>query len=163
MRPAMKQDRRLILLRHAHALPAGPGQADRDRPLSGTGEAEADAVAAFLAEHAPFARVLCSPALRTRQTAERVMARTGYADTRHDPRIYEASAGELIEVLDEHDAPSILLVGHNPGLEQLVALLCTGRSGEYRGMPPAGVAVLSLPEGAALEPGVARLDAFWSS
>ncbi len=158
----MKLERRLILLRHAHALPAGPVQADRDRPLSGTGEAEADAAAAFLATHAPFARVLCSPALRARQTAERVMAQIGYADTRHDPRIYEASAGELIEILDEHDAAPVLLVGHNPGLEQLVALLCTGRSGEYRGMPPAGIAVLDLPAEAALEPGTARLDAFWS-
>lgn len=158
----MKQDRQLILLRHAHALPPHPGQDDLERQLSGTGEAEADAAAVFLAAHAPFARVLCSPALRTRQTAERVLAHTGYADTRHDPRIYEASVGELIEVLDEHAADSLLLVGHNPGLEQLVALLCTGRSGEYRGMPPAGVAVLRLPEGASLEPGAARLDAFWS-
>ena len=158
----MKQDRRLILLRHAHALPHRSGQADQDRPLSGIGEAEADAAAAFLAAQAPFARVLCSPALRTRQTAERVMARTGYADTRHDARIYEASAGELIEILDEHAVTPLLLVGHNPGLEQLVALLCTGRSGEYRGMPPAGVAVLGLSDGEALEPGAARLDAFWS-
>jgi len=158
----MPQPRRLILLRHAHARPARAGEDDRDRPLSDTGEAEADAAAKFLADHAPFARVLCSPALRTRQTCERVLGQLGYADTRHDERLYEASAGELIAVLDEHDASPLLLVGHNPGLEQLVALLCTGRSGEYRGMPPCSIAVLSVANGEALEPGAARLDAFWS-
>ncbi len=159
----MSQDRRLIyLLRHAHAQPSLAGQPDHDRGLSGTGEAEADAAGAFLASQPAFQRVLCSPALRTRQTAERVLAQTGYADTRSEGRIYEASAGELIEVLDEHADVPVLLVGHNPGLEQLVALLCTGRSGEYRGMPPAGLALLSLAPDTALEPGAARLDAFWS-
>jgi phosphohistidine phosphatase SixA len=54
----------------------------------------------------------------------------------------------------------VLLVGHNPGIERLVALLVEGRSDEFRGMPPAGLAVLHL--GGALEPGSARLGAFWS-
>ena len=46
-------------------------------------------------------------------------------------------------------------------LEQLVALLHSGQSGDYRGMPPAGVAVLEFPAEAAIEPGVARLSRFW--
>lgn len=162
----MSEPRWLILLRHAHAEPAGPGQHDRDRSLSDTGEAEADAAAAFLATLpiAPgVARVVCSPAQRTRQTAERVLATLGYVDTRFDPRIYEASPGDLMGVLDEHaEAPALMLVGHNPGLEHLVALLSTGRSGECRGMPPAGVAVLRLPVDVAIEPGSAELAAFWS-
>jgi hypothetical protein len=37
----------------------------------------------------------------------------------------------------------------------------SGQSGDYRGMPPAGIAVLAVPTGAAIEPGVARLSAFW--
>ena len=54
-----------------------------------------------------------------------------------------------------------MLVGHNPGFEQLAALLHSGQSGDYRGMPPGGIAVLTVPVGAALEPGVAQLSAFW--
>jgi phosphohistidine phosphatase SixA len=54
-----------------------------------------------------------------------------------------------------------MLVGHNPGLEQLAALLDSGQTGDYRGMPPAGVAVLSLPATAALEPGIATFTNFW--
>ena len=54
-----------------------------------------------------------------------------------------------------------MLVGHNPGLERLAALLHSGQSGDYRGMPPGGIAVLSIPAGTALEPGAAQLSAFW--
>ena len=155
--------RQLVLLRHAHALPPKPGQDDQLRALSETGEAEADAAAAFLATHAAPERVLCSPALRARQTAERVLAKLGYIDTRHDARIYEATPGTLIDAIEDHpEVHSLLLVGHNPGLESLVALLATGRSGEYRGMPPGAVAVLRLPAGVALEPGSAELVEFWS-
>ncbi len=156
----------LVLLRHAHAEPATPGQDDIERVLSVLGEAETDAAAAFLGalhELPPIERVLCSPAQRTRQTAERVLARLGYVDTRIEPRIYEASPGDLLDVLDVHsDCAVRMLVGHNPGLEHLVALLSTGRSGGYRGMPPASIALLRLQRGAALEPGSAELVAFWS-
>jgi phosphohistidine phosphatase SixA len=55
----------------------------------------------------------------------------------------------------------LLLVGHNPGLEQLAALMHSGQSGDYRGMPPGGIVVLTLPLDATIEPGVATLSAFW--
>jgi phosphohistidine phosphatase SixA len=67
-----------------------------------------------------------------------------------------------MELADGHrDVERLLLVGHNPGFEQLAALMHSGQSGDYRGMPPAGIAVLAVPTGAAIEPGVARLSAFW--
>jgi phosphohistidine phosphatase len=53
------------------------------------------------------------------------------------------------------------MVGHNPGLEQIVALLASGQSGDFRGMPAGGVAVLDLPPEADLEPGIAGVAAFW--
>lgn len=153
----------LILLRHAHADPAQAGQGDIDRELSARGEAEAEAAAQWLKLHTRPLRALRSPAQRTRQTLEPVLSLTGCRDVREDPRIYEATAGDLIEVVESHrDAGDLLLVGHNPGLETLVALLATGRSEEHRGMPPAGIAVLSLPRSAAVEPGAAKLAAFWS-
>lgn len=155
--------RELILLRHAHAEPAAPGQDDLDRALSLQGQAEAEAAGRWLKEHALLPdRVLCSPARRTRETIERVLESLGFVEVRHEPRIYEATPGSLIQVADEHsELGRVLLVGHNPGLEQLMALLSSGQTSDFRGMPAAGIAVLRLPEGAALEPGIAELAAFW--
>jgi phosphohistidine phosphatase SixA len=155
--------RELILLRHAHAEPASAGQADLDRPLSPEGLAEAEAAGRWLAEHKLVPDcVLCSPSRRTRETLEAVLAAVGYVDQRLDERIYDATPGTLAEVVDEHrQTDRLLLVGHNPGLEHLAALMHSGQSGDFRGMPPGGVVVLSLPAGAAIEPGVASLSAFW--
>ncbi|QOY62816.1 histidine phosphatase family protein [Lysobacter sp. H21R4] len=155
--------RELILLRHAHAEHATAGQADIDRPLSAQGVAEAEAAGRWLAERnlAPD-RVLCSPARRTRETLEGVLAVIGYVEQRIQEEIYDAEPGALIALADNSaGVERLMLVGHNPGLELLAALLYSGRTGDYRGMPPGSVAVLSIPDGTRLEPGVARLDAFW--
>ncbi|MBO9715835.1 MAG: histidine phosphatase family protein [Pseudoxanthomonas sp.] len=158
--------RQVILLRHAHAEPASAGQADLDRPLSPVGLAEAEAAGRWLAgQGLQPDRVLCSPARRTRETLEAVLAVTGYAEQRLEQAIYEATPGTLMGLLqDQSEVERLLLVGHNPGLERLVALLDSGQTSDYRGMPPAGVAVLALPELPAvdpIEPGLGRLTAFW--
>lgn len=155
--------RTLILLRHAHAEPAGAGQADLDRPLSAEGLAEAEAAGRWLAGQglAPDC-VLCSPARRARETLEAVLGVIGYVEQRLEPDIYEATSGTLAALVDrQRQADRLLVVGHNPGLERLAALLHSGQSGDYRGMPPAGIAVLDLPAEAAIEPGIATLAAFW--
>lgn len=155
--------RELILLRHAHAEPPGPGEADLDRPLSTEGRAEAEAAGRWLAEQGLVPdRALCSPSRRTRETLDAVLAATGDMDQRLDDAIYEATPGTLAAIADAHrDVGRLLLVGHNPGLEQLAALMHSGQSGDYRGMPPGGIAVLALPADAAVEPGIATLSAFW--
>src|SRR5512147_124673 len=154
--------REIVILRHAQAQPAAAGQPDAARELTPHGRAEAQAVRQWFAEHAlTFDAVLCSPAARARQTLE--IALDGAADVRIESRIYEATPGTLVDVLDgARGAGRVLLVGHNPGLEQLVALLTEGRSEIAHGLPTAGVARLSVPTGMALEPGVATLHAFWS-
>lgn len=154
----------LLLLRHAHAEPASDGQqGDSERGLSLRGIEEADAAAEWLSDQALPLRAVCSPARRARQTLERVVARCGAIDTRIEAAIYEATPGDLLGVVEAHrDAGRLLLVGHNPGFESLVALLTTGQSGDHRGMPPAGLAVLNFPDTAAIEPGAAQLTAFWS-
>jgi len=155
--------RELILLRHAHAEPAGTGQADLDRPLSPVGLAEAEAAGKWLKEHKLLPDcVLCSPARRTRETLETVLGVTGFVEQRLEDSVYEATPGTLIGlVADRSDVERLMIVGHNPGLERLVALLNTGESSDYRGMPPAGIAVLQLPREGVIEPGVASLSAFW--
>jgi phosphohistidine phosphatase len=107
--------------------------------------------------------VLCSPARRARETLEGVLGAIGYVDQRLEPAIYEATAGMLADLADAHrECGRLLLVGHNPGLERLAALLHSGQSGDYRGMPPGAVAVLAFDgEEAPIEPGAARLAAFW--
>jgi phosphohistidine phosphatase SixA len=155
--------REIILLRHAHAEAATPGQDDMARVLSPQGEAEADAAAAWLKQHdARPDRVLYSPAARSRETCERVLASLGFADLRSEARIYEATPATLIRVLDDHaEAGTVLLVGHNPGLENFVALMTEGASDSGRGLPPAGVVWLTVPEGGGLEPGAAEVRHFW--
>ena len=153
----------LILLRHAEALPATAGDDDRQRRLSGHGEQEARAAGKWLASHgARPHRVLCSPAERTRATASLALEALGDSpELQLADEIYDATPGELLALLDQHDdIATVMLVGHNPGIERLVALLVEGRSDDFRGMPPGGLAVLHL--NGALEPGNARLDAFWS-
>ena len=106
--------------------------------------------------------VLCSPARRTRETLEAVLGVIGYVEQRLEERIYEATSGTLAALADApRDADRLLVVGHNPGLEPMVALMHSGQSGEYRGMPPGAIAVLTLPADAAIEPGIASLSAFW--
>lgn len=155
--------RELILLRHAHAEAAAAGQDDVDRPLSRQGQAEAEAAGQWLKSHGYLPdRVVCSSARRARETLEQVLSVIGYIEQRQEPRIYEATPGDLMAVADEHKELSrVLLVGHNPGFEQLAALLSSGQSGEFRGMPAGGIAVLKLPADVDLEPGVAELAAFW--
>lgn len=155
--------RELILLRHAHAEQGATGLADMDRPLSSEGWAEAEAAGHWLAaEKLVPDCVVCSPARRTRETMEAVLGVIGYVEQRIDDAIYEADPGALIALADAHpDVQRLLLIGHNPGLEQLAALLHSGQSGDYRGMASGSIAVLTIPDGSRLEPGVAQLSAFW--
>jgi phosphohistidine phosphatase SixA len=153
----------LILLRHAEAVPIENSGDDQQRPLSERGRREAEAAGKWLAAHRSKPdRVLCSPSQRTGETAQLALAVMDKAPApQMAGEIYDASPGELLALLDQHgDADTVMLVGHNPGIERLVALLVEGRSDEFRGMPPGALAVLHL--NGTLEPGNARLDAFWS-
>ncbi len=153
----------LILLRHAEAVPIETTGDDQARPLSPRGEQEAQAAGLWLASHGLRPeRVLCSPTRRTDETTRLALAAIDAAPVpQMAVEIYNASPGELLALLDQHgDAGTVMLVGHNPGIERLVALLVEGRSDDFRGMPPGAMAVLHLD--GALEPGNARLDAFWS-
>jgi phosphohistidine phosphatase len=151
--------REIILLRHAHADKQAAGGGDNERPLSARGVAEArDAGSWLRTHHALPARILCSPSTRALQTLDQAL---GDVPRQLEPRIYEATAGELAAVIDEYaDCERLMLVGHNPGFETLVALLATGQSGDFRGVPPGGVAWLEI-DGLA-EPGAGVLKAFWS-
>lgn len=150
--------RTVVLLRHAHAE-ADAGGGDFERPLSARGRADAKRAGEHIAATGmAFARVLCSPARRARETLD--VALPGVAATAEE-RIYEALPGTLAALIDAGPFP-VLLIGHNPGLEQLVAFLVDGHSDAPRGLPTAGVVQLAIPDGSELGPGVATVREFWS-
>ena len=154
---------RVYLLRHAKAAWAAPGERDFDRGLNEAGFAEAEVIADLAADRRYRPEVLLSStAVRCRQTTEAWQrAFNEGIDIFYVDEMYNARSETYLSlVAAQTEAQSVMLVGHNPGIERLVALLVEGRSDDFRGMPPGGLAVLHL--NGALEPGNARLDAFWS-
>lgn len=116
----------LILLRHAKS--AWPeGIPDVQRPLSGRGRRDAPAAGRWLQKK--FAEIdlaLCSPAVRAVQTWELASAQLdAKPQVRHNDRLYGASVGELLKITQglPHKASTVVLVGHNPGLEDFLELL----------------------------------------
>lgn len=130
----------LLLLRHAKADNAAPGSSDINRPLNERGEIEAQAIGTFIRkQHWAIDLVLCSPALRARETAELVLSAAGVtANVRYDQRIYEAAPRQLLELISEVEAArsTVLLIGHNPGIEELLR----GLTGHGEPMSPASLA-----------------------
>jgi len=146
--------KRLTLLRHAKSGDDGTIARDFDRRLNAKGRRAARAMGRHLRDTgARFDAVIASPAIRVAETIEEVSAGYGGGiapDWRRT--LYLATAEELLDVV--RDAPesagSLLLVGHNPGLEDLVLLLVAG--GDKRGdveekYPTASVAEIDLDVG----------------
>jgi phosphohistidine phosphatase len=134
--------RRLIVLRHAKSeWPRGV--ADHDRPLAARGRREAELAGRWLRENAAdIDLVVCSSATRARQTWKRVAKQLDTAPPlRVEDRMYAASERELMAVVKKlpDSADTVLLVGHNPGLEELVAEL----GGVGFAMKTSSIAVLS--------------------
>jgi len=134
----------LLLLRHAKSSWDDSGLKDFERPLNNRGLQAAPAIGRFLRQQKLQPHlILSSPAERARQTASLVTETARLtADLRYDERIYEASLERLMEVLAqiEDAAEVVMLVGHNPGLEELLEHL----TGEAQRMPTAALASISL-------------------
>ncbi|MGW0084741.1 SixA phosphatase family protein [Streptomyces sp. NPDC003393] len=118
--------RRLVVLRHAKsARPAGV--ADHDRPLAPRGCRDAPAAGRALADSDFLPDLaVCSTALRARRTWELASAEWGTPPSvRLDARLYGADVPTLLEVVRETppEVETLLLIGHNPGLEELVLRL----------------------------------------
>jgi phosphohistidine phosphatase len=136
--------RRLMLLRHAKShWPTGV--ADRDRPLAARGREAAPVMGRYLADELLLPDlVLVSPAKRTVETWEMVAPMLPEKPpTQYEPRIYEV----VQEV--EGDVRTLLLIGHNPGFEELAHLL-TGHGDRYAAArmsqkyPTCGLAVIDF-------------------
>jgi phosphohistidine phosphatase len=115
--------RRLVVLRHAKS--AWPeGVVDHERPLAKRGRRDAPAAGRALAEADCLPDLAwCSTAVRARRTWELASGQWGTPPSvRYEPRLYAADVPALLEVVRETPAEleTLLLVGHNPGLQELV-------------------------------------------
>ena len=160
--------KRLWILRHAKSSWPEANVADSDRPLNQRGERAAVLMGAALAQSGvELDTILASPALRVRQTIERLGAQiTAEVPVCFDPELYLASPDTWLDRLRELAVgDEVLVVGHNPGLEDLVgALAPTGDKAALRslreGFVTAALAEISLPltEWHALREGMGRLE-----
>lgn len=159
----MKQ---LHLLRHAKSSWANADRPDRERPLAPRGRRAAQRLAAHLDEHGVHPDVvLCSPAVRTTQTLELIREGLGAGvEVLVEDELYGASAHQLLARLRclPEQVRSVMVVGHNPGLQELTLLLA--RQGPLREraqahFPTAALATLAVRRGgwAALGPAKATL------
>jgi phosphohistidine phosphatase len=137
-------ERTLILLRHAKS-DWSSGEADPDRPLADRGRRQAPDTGRWLAANVDgIGLVVVSPAVRARSTWELVAAELAAPPpTRVDDRLYDASADELLAVVRDlpDDVATAVLVGHNPGFEDLASLL----SGTSTRLTTSALAVLTVP------------------
>lgn len=165
------EPRSIVLLRHAKA--DWPQVSDHERPLAERGRKDAAVAGRKLADTGiTFDLALCSTANRTRETWKLAVHELAHRPkTVYEERVYEASPGELIAVLNEtpDDVRNVILIGHNPGVHGLADILSGAAEGDARdrmnrrGFPAAGFALLSF-DGLwkSLEPGVATLRDYWA-
>lgn len=151
----------LLLMRHAKSDWSRPGLPDHDRPLNPRGRRDAPRLGRFLRENGLIpAAALSSTARRARETVEAVLPAAGAeaVPLRRTERLYGAAPGEIFREVREAaaelgaSASPLLVVAHNPGMEELVAR-CGGRGSGGAGgpggivapFPTAALAVVECP------------------
>ena len=163
--------RRILLLRHAKSDWSDPAASDHARPLNRRGQDAARRIGAYLDRHRLVPEyVLCSTATRARETWDLVAAEIPAAPPpHHDERLYNAAAGSILDVLRQASPSikSLLLVGHNPGLQELSTLLIASgdlddRERLHEKLPAGGLVVIDFPieDWSRLHPRSGRLERF---
>lgn len=142
--------RTLIIMRHGKSDWSTAAASDFERPLNARGQNDVPAMAAWLQSQALAPDLfLSSPARRAADTARLVSAGLGIGETDivYEPAIYEAGRQQLLDALAKHvgDQASVMLVGHNPGLDAMVEFLACDPpplTGAGKLMTTAAIAVL---------------------
>jgi phosphohistidine phosphatase len=135
----------LLVLRHAKSSWNNPALDDHERPLNKRGRRDAPRMGELVREYGLIPDVvISSDAVRARLTAEAVAEAARYAgEILLDPHLYLASPADILSLLRtvREQAETVMIVGHNPGLEELVAQL----TGERQDLPTAALAQIVLP------------------
>ena len=135
----------LLVLRHAKSSWNLPALDDHERPLNKRGRLDAPRMGELVRENGLIPDVvISSDAVRTRLTAEAVAEAARYAGKiLLDPHLYMASPDDILSLLPtvRENAETVMIVGHNPGLEELVEHL----TGERQDLPTAALAQIGLP------------------
>ena len=142
----------LILFRHAKSSWAGNVE-DHERPLADRGRKAAPVMAKWLVGRALKPTIaLVSTARRAQETWSLIAPELGKVTKRDVAEIYQAPAERILDAIQavEHSVESLIIVGHNPGLEELAKLLMRDSGGEpgaqmRKKFPTAAIAVLELP------------------
>lgn len=159
---------RLYLLRHAKAGWAEPGMRDFDRPLDGRGRAEAEAIGrAMTANGFVPDLTLCSTAVRARETLTGVLLGADTGRVEFVEGLYSADAAGYLDIIrDGGTAGAIMVVGHNPMMEDLASALARDGDADARsrlahGFPTSALAAIRLDEPLSqVGPGRGYLEAF---
>ncbi len=135
----------LLILRHAKSSWKDTSLPDHDRPLNKRGKRDAPRMGKFLREQELVPdRIISSTAKRARNTAKAVAKACHYKDkVELTSELYHAGPGAYLAVLENvpDDNQRVMVVGHNPGMEALVAHL----TGRIETMPTAALAHVELP------------------
>jgi len=139
--------KRLTLVRHAKSSWANPGTPDRDRPLAGRGERDSRKMGRRLVgRKARPSLILSSPAVRAHATAKAIAAALKYPSEflQLEDEVYLAAPEELVELVQRQrdDFSDLMLVGHNPGLTDLVNQLLT--EFKLENLPTGGVVAIDF-------------------
>ena len=142
--------KRLYLLRHAKSSWKDTSLHDHDRPLAGRGRRAAKAIARHMRAHDMEPElVLCSTARRARETLEGIEPSLAAAAVEVEPDLYAASAPALLDRLRTvpDTVESVMVIGHNPGLQELALELARpaeARSELAAKYPTAALATLAF-------------------
>ncbi|MGW6455810.1 SixA phosphatase family protein [Streptomyces sp. NPDC055078] len=169
--PGPPESRRIVLLRHAKA--DWPQVSDHDRPLAERGRKDAPVAGRRLADTGiALDLALCSTAARTRETWKlAVQELPDRPRTVYEERLYEASLGEIIALLNEvpDDVSNLLVIGHNPGMHALADALAGEAVGDHlprmnrSGFPTSAFAVIGFSGSwKTVEHGVGTLLDYWT-
>jgi phosphohistidine phosphatase len=159
---------RLFLLRHAKAGWAEPGMRDFDRPLEPIGRTDADAIGAAMRARSYIPDLtLCSSAKRARETLDWVARHTGDGRIVYSDSLYSTDAAGYVDFIRATaDADEVLLVGHNPMMEDVAMALSGDGDAQARhtlvsGFPTSALAVIRFScELSETAPGKGFLEAF---
>jgi len=138
--------KRLLILRHAKSSWSSDAIDDWHRPLNPRGERDAPGAGAWLVEHSRVPDlIITSDAVRARATAEAAARVAGYPlSITVEPALYHAGPDDIIAVLNgigDADVHTVMIVGHNPGLEDFVSQL----SGEEHRLVTTALVELAVP------------------